>query len=110
MEEPKNTGKFGKGNPGKPKGALNKNTQAAKDAIAQAAAELGGAKRLTEWAQEDPANERVFWGTIYPKLLPLQVTGQDGGAIEVKAALDVAGLSSSSLSEILALQDAANKR
>ena len=47
----------------------------AKDAIAQAAAGLGGVDRLIEWAREDPANERVFWGTIYPKLLPLQVTG-----------------------------------
>jgi hypothetical protein len=75
MSEPKNTGKFGKGNPGKPKGALNKTTQAAKDAIAQAAAELGGAERLVEWVREDTANERVFWGTIYPKLLPLQVNG-----------------------------------
>jgi hypothetical protein len=75
MTEPKNTGKFGKGNPGKPKGALNKTTQAAKDAIAQAAAELGGAARLVEWVREDTANERVFWGTIYPKLLPLQVNG-----------------------------------
>jgi len=80
--EPKNTGKFGKGNPGKPKGATNKTTTAAKDAIAQAAEALGGAARLVEWAKEDPANERVFWGTIYPKLLPLQLTGEGGGAIQ----------------------------
>lgn len=73
--EPKNTGKFGKGNPGKPKGAINKTTLAAKDAIAQAAEELGGADRLVAWVKEDTANERVFWGTIYPKLLPLQVNG-----------------------------------
>ena len=73
--EPKNTGQFGKGNPGKPKGAVNKTTLAAKDAIAQAAEALGGAERLVEWVKEDPANERVFWGTIYPKLLPLQVNG-----------------------------------
>jgi len=83
MEEtPKNTGRFGKGNPGKPKGATNKSTRAAKDAIEEAAEALGGAKRLTEWVQEDPANERVFWGTIYPKLLPLQVTGKDDGPLE----------------------------
>jgi hypothetical protein len=74
-DKPKNTGQFGKGNTGKPKGALNKTTQAAKDAIAQAAEELGGAARLVEWVKEDPSNERVFWGTIYPKLLPLQVNG-----------------------------------
>ena len=69
-EEPKqgtNTGNAGKG---RPKGSLNKTTTAAKDAIAQAAEGLGGAERLMAWAQEEPQNERVFWGTIYPKLLP----------------------------------------
>ena len=60
---------------GRPKGALNKTTQSAKEAIAIAAERLGGADRLVEWAQSDPSNERVFWGTIYPKLLPLQVSG-----------------------------------
>lgn len=64
--------------PGRPKGSPNKTTQIAKDAIADAAAALGGSVRLTAWAKEDPANERVFWGTIYPKLLPLQVAGQVG--------------------------------
>jgi len=83
MDEPKNTGKFGKGNPGKPKGAISKTTKSAKEAIAAAADALGGAERLTAWAQEDPANERVFWGTIYPKLLPLQVTGEGGDAIKL---------------------------
>lgn len=82
-DTPKNTGQFGPGNPGKPKGALSKTTKAAKDAIAQAAEALGGAERLTAWAQEDPSNERVFWGTIYPKLLPLQLTGEGGGPIQV---------------------------
>lgn len=60
---------------GRPKGALNKNTQSAKDAIAIAADRLGGADRLVDWAKEDTANERAFWATIYPKLLPLQVNG-----------------------------------
>lgn len=69
--------------PGRPKGVPNKTTKTAKDAIAAAAEALGGAERLTAWAQEDPANERVFWGTIYPKLLPLQVTGEGGDAIKL---------------------------
>lgn len=73
----------GKAGPGRPKGKLNKTTTAAKDAIAQAAEALGGADRLVAWAQEDPANERVFWGTIYPKLIPLQVTGEGGGPVVV---------------------------
>ena len=72
-EKPKNTGQFGKGNPGKPKGAVNKVTAAAKDVISQAAERLGGVNRLVEWAKEDPQNEKAFWSSVYPKLLPLQV-------------------------------------
>jgi hypothetical protein len=68
---------------GRPKGAKNKTTLLAKEAIAAAAEGLGGTQRLIEWAQEDPANERVFWGQIYTKLLPLQVTGEGGGPIQV---------------------------
>lgn len=74
-----NPGTFKKGEKrpgqGRPKGCKNKTTQSALEAIAHAADELGGAGRLVEWAKEDPANEKVFWGTIYPKLLPLQVNG-----------------------------------
>jgi hypothetical protein len=72
---PKNTGQFAKGNPGKPKGALSKTTKTAKEAIALAAEGLGGTERLIAWAQADPLNERAFWSSIYPKLLPLQVNG-----------------------------------
>lgn len=68
---------------GRPKGALNKTTQTAKEAIALAAERLGGADRLVSWSREDPANERVFWGTIYPKLLPLQVQGDKDNPLEV---------------------------
>lgn len=68
----KNRGNAGKG---RPKGALNKTTLAAKDAIAKAADTLGGVDRLVEWVKEDEKNEHTFWGSIYPKLLPLQVNG-----------------------------------
>jgi hypothetical protein len=61
--------------PGRPKGSLAKTTMVAKDAIQLAAEGLGGVMRLVAWAKEDPLNERVFWGQIYPKLLPLQVSG-----------------------------------
>jgi hypothetical protein len=81
---PKNTGQFGKGNPGKPKGALSKTTKTAKEAIAAAADALGGSDRLVSWVREDPANERVFWGTIYPKLLPLQVSSDSDSPLEVR--------------------------
>lgn len=58
---------------GRPKGALNKTTRAAKEAIALAADELGGHERLVAWAKEDPKNEAAFWTTIYPKLIPIDV-------------------------------------
>ncbi|MEY2735033.1 MAG: hypothetical protein RLZ58_442, partial [Pseudomonadota bacterium] len=49
-----------------------------KDAITFAADELGGARRLVEWAREHPDNEFAFWTRVYPKLLPLQVAGTPG--------------------------------
>ena len=70
----KNNNLIGK-NSGRPKGSLNKTTQSAKEAIALAADNLGGSDRLVKWAKEDPANERAFWSSIYPKLLPLQLNG-----------------------------------
>lgn len=79
-------------NQGRPKGLTNKTTQSAKEAIAHAAEALGGATRLVEWVKEDPSNEKVFWGTIYPKLLPLQVSGEGGGAIVFTLSNDDANL------------------
>lgn len=69
---------------GRQKGTPNKMTQLAKDVIAGAAADLGGQKRLVAWAQEDEANERMFWGTIYPKLLPLTVSGDPDNPLRVE--------------------------
>jgi len=83
---PKNTGRFAKGNPGKPKGAKSHTTRTALEAIALAAEGLGGAARLQAWAKEDKDNEKAFWTTIYPKLLPLQVSGVGGGSLVVQLA------------------------
>jgi hypothetical protein len=77
---------------GRQKGTPNKTTQAAKDAIARAAEELGGADRLVAWAKEDPANERLFWGTIYPKLLPLQLSGEGGGPVRTISRIELVPL------------------
>ena len=67
---------------GRPKGSVNKVTAEAKNVIAEAAAALGGKDRLVAWAKEAPENEKAFWSTVYPKLLPLQVTGEGGGAFK----------------------------
>jgi len=50
---------------------MNKLQRAAKEAIEMAADEIGGVDRLVAWIREDKQNERIFWGTVYPKLLPL---------------------------------------
>lgn len=73
-----NTGSFQKGKkggPGRPKGSLAKTTIIFKDVVSLAAQGLGGTERLMEWAKEEPQNERIFWGQIFPKLAPLTVTG-----------------------------------
>ena len=83
-DQPKNTGRFGLGNPGKPKGATNKTTKTAKEAIALAAEGLGGVDRLIEWAKEDPGNEKAFWTQLYPKLIPVQVANADGESFKTE--------------------------
>lgn len=66
---------------GRQKGTPNKVTCAAKEAIAIAAEQLGGAERLVAWAKEDPLNERTFWTNIYPKLIPLQLAGDESAPL-----------------------------
>ena len=63
---------------GRPPGSPNKVGKAAKDVVAEAAAGLGGAERLLAWSRESKENEKAFWTTIYPKLLPLQMSGSIG--------------------------------
>jgi len=75
------------GGPGRPKGVPNKTTQLAKNVISQAAEQLGGTERLVAWARENQVNERAFWTTIYPKVLPLQIKADIEGNIAVRGAL-----------------------
>ncbi len=78
------------GNPnGRPKGALNKTTRAAKDVIAAAADELGGKDRMVTWAKEDPANERLFWSSIYPKLLATSGSEDDPHVVMIRGAVEL---------------------
>jgi hypothetical protein len=64
--------------------ARSKDSMAARETIALAADRLGGVDRLVAWVQEDPGNEKTFWSSLYPKLLPLQLSGEDGGPIAVQ--------------------------
>ena len=75
---PPNAGK------GRPSGVPNKVTTAAKDAIAMAAEGLGGVDRLIVWAKEDPLNERAFWSSIYPKLIPVTLAGEKNAPLVLR--------------------------
>ncbi len=68
---------------GRPRGAVNKTTKLAKHAIAEAFEKLGGMQALVDWAQADGDNLKVFYATIWPKIIPIQteVSGPDGEAI-----------------------------
>jgi hypothetical protein len=62
---------------GRPKGALNKTTLAAKEIIAAVADRLGGADGLYQWANKSPRNKEIFWSSIYPRLIPVQTEAPD---------------------------------
>lgn len=67
---------------GRPKGVLNKNNQAIRDMITAALDQVGGVSYLAERAN-DPKTAAAFLGLV-GKVLPLQVTGADGGAINMQ--------------------------
>lgn len=63
---------------GRPKGVPNKTTAAIKDMIVQALDQAGGAAYLLRQANENPA----AFMTLVGKVLPMQVTGEDGGPVK----------------------------
>lgn len=73
MTEPKNTGRFAKGNPGKPKGATTKVTGEVKAMILEALEGAGGVAYLIERAN-DPKTAGAFMSLI-GRVLPMQVQG-----------------------------------
>ena len=73
----KKTNRFGKGNPGKPKGAVSKNTKAIKDMILQALENAGGIAYLTECATNEKT-QTAFLGLV-GKVMPMQVDASISG-------------------------------
>lgn len=67
---------------GRKKGVPNKVTKAAKEAIAECFENMGSVAGLTLWATDHP---KEFYTLIWPKIIPLQLTGADGDPIEVRA-------------------------
>jgi hypothetical protein len=72
---------LGKKTGGRERGVPNKLTTGAKEVIAQVAENVGGVARMTKWVRESKENERVFWTSIYTKLLPLQVAADQDNPI-----------------------------
>lgn len=70
---------FRKGEGGRPEGAKNKTTLAAKEAFAAAFEGIGGVTALTKWAKD---NEQEFF-KLYARLIPVELSG------EVKARITV---------------------
>lgn len=77
---------------GRPPGAKNKLNLQAQEAIALVFEELGGPDALQAWVKADPANERLFYGTIYPKLIAQTVRhggDPDGVPIKTRGVIDL---------------------
>lgn len=69
---------------GRKAGTPNKLTSVAKDTVAQCAAMLeANGKTLYAWVNRDEKNEYAFWTGIYPKLLPLQLTGDADNPVAI---------------------------
>lgn len=83
VKKPPNAGK------GRKKGAVNKTTAALKDAILEAAKAVGhdgkGKDGLTGYLKRVAQEDVKAFSTLLGKVLPLQVTGDGGGAVIVQA-------------------------
>lgn len=75
----KNTTQFGKGNPGKPKGAVSKTTKTLKEAILKAAElsgrDMKGKEGLVGYLRRVADEDVKAFSGLLGKVLPLQVEG-----------------------------------
>src|SRR5262249_39983219 len=84
---------FQKGEPrppgaGRRPGSSNIQTRTVRTLIAEAAHRLGGVDRVVEWAMESNENEKLFWSSMYMKLLPQRIEGAGlHGEIELNVAI-----------------------
>lgn len=89
---------------GRPKGSQNKVTLSVKQALTDAFDCLGGVTALVRWAR---LNQTDFY-KLWTRLLPLQISGPDGGPIQVvKTKHDLSKLSIEELTMLAKLVDKA---
>lgn len=75
--KPPNAGK------GREKGVPNKTTALLKDAILQAAGQAGGKDGLVGYLRQRAIDTPGPFLALVGKVLPMQVTGEDGGALQI---------------------------
>ena len=68
---------------GRAKGTPNKTTKLLKDAVLKAADKAGGKGGLVAYLQEQAIKNPGPFLALLGKVLPMQITGADGGALQV---------------------------
>lgn len=76
--------KFEKGNPGRPKGAVNKSTALLKDAILQAATQAGGEEGIVGYLKEQAMMNPSSFMPLLGKVLPMEVQGDMSHTVVVE--------------------------
>lgn len=75
-----NPGQFKPGHKGgRPKGAVNKTTRAAKELFALVNEDIGGRKAMAEWAREN----RTEFYKLYARTIPIDTNLNAGGGLKV---------------------------
>jgi len=69
--------------PGRPKGSPNKTTALLKDAILKAAEQAGGKDGMIGYLQQQAKENPGPFMALLGKVLPMQVTGEDGGPLSL---------------------------
>lgn len=78
----------GRAGPGRPKGVPNKTTALLKDAILQAATDAGNGDLVSYLATQAVASPAAFL-SLLGKVLPMQITGLNGGAIRTDSRFEI---------------------
>lgn len=88
-----------KAGPGRPKGSPNKTTAMLKEAILMAATKTGsdgkGKEGLMGYCRSLAVNQPKAFAGLLGKVMPLQVTGEDGGEIKTVTRIELIALASS---------------
>jgi hypothetical protein len=82
----------GKKTGGRQKGTPNKLSAEVKVALHDAFGKVGGVKALVAWGKEHPGEFYKLW----VKLLPTEITGKDGGPVQLVKVIDLSGESAES--------------